>query len=164
MPKNVTVQVNDKLAAKMKRLPDVNWSYVVRDCLEHYCNIRLNPNIEALAQKMKEEKEEAESGGYKIAWEWVKQGSVGYKDVDRIFREYEALEAEFDSHIEKQYGSYQKAEDEGVNVNTLWETQERAFWTDIVVKALGELHYEYDVSSAFIEGFKNALKKLKGLI
>ena len=41
MGKNVTVQVDDELAAKMEKLPDVNWSQVVRSCLNQYCDMRL---------------------------------------------------------------------------------------------------------------------------
>lgn len=43
MPKNVTVQVGDELVAKMEKLPDVNWSQVIRDSIEKYCNSRLTP-------------------------------------------------------------------------------------------------------------------------
>lgn len=43
MPRNVTVQVGDELAAKMEKLPDVNWSQVVRNCIEKYSNMRLTP-------------------------------------------------------------------------------------------------------------------------
>jgi hypothetical protein len=41
MGKNVTVQVDDELATKMEKLPDVNWSQVVRSSLDEYCNSRL---------------------------------------------------------------------------------------------------------------------------
>lgn len=45
MGKNVTVQVGDELATKMEKLPDVNWSQVVRGCLEQYCYMRLNTGV-----------------------------------------------------------------------------------------------------------------------
>lgn len=47
MPKNVTVQVSDDLSAKMQQLPDVNWSAVLRQCIERYCNTRLKQKVES---------------------------------------------------------------------------------------------------------------------
>jgi len=52
MVKNVTVQVGDELERKMKEITDVNWSDVVRECLERYCSTRQSLTVGALAQKM----------------------------------------------------------------------------------------------------------------
>ena len=161
MPKNVTVQVGDDLATRMENLPDVNWSHVVRDCIERYCNIRLNADIEALAQKMKEQKEESYSEGYKTALEWFKLESVRYEDVDKVSREWDETTADFDRHIEEKYGSFEQAEDDGISVNTLWEREKRGFWTKTLRSILEELPYDCDVTDAFIEGFRNALLKLE---
>ena len=45
MAKNLTVQINDQLQEKMAKLPDVNWSAVVRACLEKYCDERLHKEV-----------------------------------------------------------------------------------------------------------------------
>lgn len=51
MPKNVTVQVGDELVSKMEKLPDINWSQVMRNCLEEYCSSRL-PSPETKGELM----------------------------------------------------------------------------------------------------------------
>lgn len=162
-PKNVTVQVGDELAAKMQKLPDVNWSHVVRDCLDRYCNIRLNPDIEALAQKMKGQKEEAYSEGYRAALEWFKREDIRYEDVNEIVRERDSVESDFDENIKEEYGDWQTAQAQGANINAMWVAAERRFWTRRIKKILRELPADYNVTDAFIKGFKTALKKLERL-
>ena len=157
--KNVTVQVGDDLATKMEKLPDVNWSQVVRDCLDRYCNIRLNPNIEALTQKMKEQKEEAYAEGYKAALEWFKRENVRYEDVNQIFREFDEFEADFDRQVREEYGGWDEAHDEAPLIGEEFEREIRRFWNKVVVQM--ELSTTHDISHAFIDGFKAALKKLE---
>lgn len=160
MGRNVTVQVGDELGAKMEKLSDVNWSEVVRGCLERYCNLRLDADIEALAQKMKEQKEEAYSEGYKAALEWFKQEGVTYKEVDAIFHEFQNFESEFDNEVKRKYGSWESAQDEEPLIGERFENEERRFWRDKIEGIISELSESYDVTEAFVEGFKNALQKL----
>jgi len=160
MGRNVTVQVGDELAGKMEKLPDVNWSEVVRGCLETYCRVRLNSDIEALAKKMKEQKEEAYSEGYKAALEWFKQEGVTYKDVNAIFNEIADFESEFDSEVKEKYGSWESANDEEPLIGERYESEERRFWRGKVEEITSELSESYDVTDAFVIGFKNALQKL----
>jgi len=152
MGKNVTVQVGDDLAAKMEKLPDVNWSQVVRNCLQRYCGIRLNANIEALMQKMKVQKEEAYSEGYKAALEWFKGEEIRYEDVNEIFQELSKDKAEFYELTDWE----SIAEEEGVF--PLWEPKERHFWTMKIERLLEEPH---TISDAFIDGFEVALRELE---
>ena len=160
MGKNVTVQVGDELAAKMEKLSDVNWSEVVRGCLERYCSVRLDADIEALAQKMKEQKEEAYSEGYKAALEWFKQEDVTYKGVNAIFNEVADFESAFDSKVEEKYGSWESARDEEPLIGETYEREERRFWKRKVEEIVKELPDSYDITDAFVEGFKDALQKL----
>lgn len=166
MGKNVTVQVGDKLAAKMEKLPDVNWSQVVRSCLQRYCDVRLNPDIEALVQKMKEQKEEAYSEGYKTALQWFKQEEVSYADVNRIFRRLDRLEENFDREVDEKYKSEDFEEDPSlaVTVTESRNRKEREFWASTILgetKGVYLAESELDITDAFIEGFKAALKKLE---
>lgn len=161
MPKNVTVQVGDELAAKMDKLPDVNWSQVVRGCLERYCDTRLIPDIEALVRKMKEQKEEAHKEGYKTALEWFRLESTRYEDVNRIFRKRDELETDFDRRIVEQYGSLENAEADGANPDAAWRTEVHRFWTKTIENILAELPYEYEVTAAFARGFEAGLTELK---
>jgi len=164
MPKNVTVQVGDELAEKMSKLKDANWSQVIRSCLERYCNIRLNPNIEALVQKVKEQKESAYSDGYKMALEWFKQEIVGYEDLDEISRNRDKASADFDKFIEEKYGDYVTALESGADPNDLWAIEERKFWTKIIENILETLPIDYDITSAFVDGFRAAVEKLEKLV
>jgi len=160
MGRNVTVQVGDELAGKMEKLSDVNWSEVVRGCLETYCNVRLNSDIEALAKKMKEQKEEAYSEGYKAALEWFKQEDVTYKDVNAIFNEIADFESEFDREVEDKYGSWESANDEDPLLGERYDKEEHRLWKGKVEEITKELSDAYDITDAFIEGFKAALRKL----
>jgi hypothetical protein len=166
MVKNVTVQVGDDLAAKMEKLLDVNWSQVVRSCIQQYCNIRLNPDIEALMQKMKEQKEEAYSEGYKTALEWFKQEEVRYEDVDKVFRELDRLIEDFDRQVEEKYESeeFEEFPSLAIKVTDSRNRKKREFWAATILDVMEGVHREkreLDVTDAFIEGFKTALKKLE---
>lgn len=160
MGKNVTVQVGDDLAAKMEKLLDANWSQVVRDCLDRYCDIRLNPNIEALMQKMKVQKEEAYAEGYKAALEWFKLEEVRYADVNQIFRNLDEVESDFDRRVREEYGDWEHAQDENPVIGEEYEREIRRFWNDVVEEQIKGLPDSYDISDAFVEGFEAALKKL----
>lgn len=164
MPKNVTVQIDDELLTMMDKLPDVNWSQVVRSCLQSYCHIRLNPDIEALMQKMKGQKEEAYSEGYRAALEWFKQDSVRYEDINGIFQELDKIEQDFNARIERiieEHGDWRAAQEEGALPLATWESEKRRFWNDTVKRIIEELADTFEISDAFIEGFKAALKKLE---
>jgi len=160
MVRNVTVQVGDDISSKMEKLKDVNWSEVVRDCLEKYCNLRLNADIEALGQKMKAQKEEAYSEGYKAALEWFKQKEITYEDVNAISQELDDFASAWDSKVEEKYGSWGEAQDEEPFIGERYETEERAFWKRKVEEIVKELPDSYDITDAFVEGFKDALQKL----
>ena len=150
--KNVTAQIPDDLAAKMEKLPDVNWSQVVRNCLQRYCGIRLNANIEALMQKMKVQKEEAYSEGYKAALEWFKGEEIRYEDVNEIFQELSKDKEMWHDSID-----WESIAEEG-GVFPSWEPKARHFWTMKIEHLLEEPH---TISDAFIDGFEVALRELE---
>jgi len=160
--KNVTVQVGDELAAKMEKLPDVNWSQVVRICIQKYCNIRLNPNIEALKQKMKQQKDEAYSEGYKAALEWFKQEDVRYEDVNEIFQRLNNVRADFQERIKEMHGTFENAANEGTDPTILLNAEETKFWNK-TIEAISERFFNdsFDMSTVFIQGFKAALQELE---
>jgi hypothetical protein len=122
--------------------------------------MRLDADIEALAQKMKEQKEEAYSEGYKAALEWFRQEDVTYKDVSAVFSEFDDLESAFDSKVEEEYESWEKAVDDDPFIGEALEREERRFWKSKVEGIIKELPSSYDITDAFVEGFRVALQKL----
>ena len=147
----------------MKKLPDVNWSHVVRKCIENYCDARLNPNIEALTKKMKTQKGEAYSNGHKLALEWFKQESIRYENVNEIFQKHAQIKVNTDSYIIENRENL----DDEFDPNIMWIVEERNFWTKIIETVREQIDYDpndtsfENISDAFIEGFKNALNKLR---
>ena len=163
MPKNVTVQIGDDLLEKMDALPDVNWSQVVRKCIEKYCVARLNPNIEALIKKMKDQKGEAFANGQELALEWFKQESVRYENVDEIFQNYYRTKANTDSYILDNRNSL----DDGFDPNAMRVRKERNFWINTIEAVRKQVDYDPkdtsfdDITDGFIDGFRDALNKLR---
>jgi len=160
MAKNITVQIGDDLAVKMEKLRDVNWSEVVRDCVDKYCNLRLGADIEALAQKMKLQKEESYSDGYKAALAWFKREYVGYAQVNEFFLAGEQFDKKYDDEIKERYGCWEHANDDNPGINEQYMREQRQMWREKITEILRELEGSFEVTDAFIDGFKQALHKL----
>lgn len=156
----MTVQVGDELERKMKEITDVNWSDVVRECLERYCSTRQSLTVGALAQKMKDQKGEAYSEGYKAALEWFKQKEITYEDVNAISQTLDDFNSEWDRKVEEKYGSWEEAQDVEPLIGERYETEERLFWWQKVEEIVKDLPASYKLTDAFVEGFKDAIQKL----
>lgn len=93
--KNVTVYVPDELAKDMEQMLDVNWSEVCRRAIVDYIGTRLEPNIEAIIMRLRQERTQEYARGYRLALEFVK--TAPYREVARLVEGWEDKRDEISS-------------------------------------------------------------------
>jgi hypothetical protein len=86
MPKNITLSITDAVASLMEAMPDVNWSAVAKACIKQYIEVRRNPDMSSLLEKLQKEKGEEYVNGRKKADEIAHD--FGYKGLSILMRKY----------------------------------------------------------------------------
>ncbi|HVP17250.1 MAG TPA: hypothetical protein VMT42_07775 [candidate division Zixibacteria bacterium] len=96
MAKNITLALPDVLANQMEKMPEVNWSAVAKTCIQQYIELRKNPDMSSLLEKLVKQKGEEYVNGRKKADELANE--LGYKGLNVLLRKYwkkrEPVEAE----------------------------------------------------------------------
>jgi len=93
MAKNRTLSLPDKLSERMEKLSEVNWSEVARNAFEEYLNIRKEPEISDIIERLTKEKNKQYAIGFAAASNIAKK--LNYEKFIEIFIDY-------DIHLEKE--------------------------------------------------------------
>jgi len=86
MTKNITLSLSDDLATQMEAMPEVNWSSVARTCIIQYVEVRKNPDISSLLEKLQKQKGEEYVNGRKEADSIA--GNLGYAELNLLMKKY----------------------------------------------------------------------------
>lgn len=86
MTKNITLAIPDDIAIEMEAMPEVNWSSVARTSIIQYIEMRKNPDISALIEKLQTQKSQEYVLGRKKAEEILDKN--GYRMLNVILRKY----------------------------------------------------------------------------
>jgi hypothetical protein len=84
--KNITLSIPEDVASEMDSMPEVNWSSVARTSIVHYIEMRKNPDITGLIEKLRAQKSQEYMLGRKKAEEILDQ--QGYRILNVILRKY----------------------------------------------------------------------------
>lgn len=143
MGRNVTIYIPDDMVELMDRLKEVNWSEVCRRAIAGYLATRSAPNIEAVLTRLKDERGQEYSRGYKLAAELSRE--LPYRELARLVEGWEEKRDELQSKPEEKGGMAILA-----SVAREW----RSYWR-------GAIPGPYrDASEDFIKGFENAVFEL----
>ncbi len=142
MGRNVTVYIPNDMVELMDRLKEVNWSEVCRRAIAGYLATRSAPNIEAVLTRLKDERGQEYSRGYKLATELGRE--LPYRELARLVEGWEEKRDELESkqHEERVMPIYAIARE--------W----RSYWTAAIPGPYR------DATEDFIKGFENALVEL----
>jgi hypothetical protein len=86
MAKNITLAIPDDIAVEMEAMPEVNWSSVARTSITQYIEMRKNPDITALIEKLQAQKSQEFILGRRKTEEILDKN--GYRMLDTIMRKY----------------------------------------------------------------------------
>ena len=86
MTKNITLSIPDEIANQMDSMPEVNWSSVARTSITQYIEMRKNPDITALIEKLQAQKSQEFISGRRKVEEILDKN--GYRMLDTIMRKY----------------------------------------------------------------------------
>lgn len=86
MTKNITLSIPEEVAEQMDSMPEVNWSSVARTSITQYIELRKNPDMSALMEKLQKQKGEEYIAGRKKAEEIVDK--FGYRILDIVIKKY----------------------------------------------------------------------------
>ena len=86
MPKNITLSISDDVAIQMESMPEINWSAVAKNSIRQYIEVRKNPDISEMLEKLRKQQGEEYVNGRKRADEIA--GTCGYRVLDSIVKKY----------------------------------------------------------------------------
>lgn len=86
MTRNITLSISDDVASQMDTMPEVNWSSVARQSIIQYIEVRKNPDISELLEKLQQQKGEEYMKGRIRADEVAER--MGYARLDVIVQKY----------------------------------------------------------------------------
>lgn len=97
MGKNMTLSIPDEISERMEELSEVNWSAVARNAFEEYLDIRKDPEISGIIERLTKEKNDQYARGFAAASKIAKKLSFEkFIDIfsvcdERIAEHYEIL-------------------------------------------------------------------------
>jgi len=145
MTKNITLSVSDDVASQMEAMPEVNWSSVARTCIMQYIEVRKNPDISSLLEKLQKQKGEEYVNGRRKADDIV--NDLGYSRLNLLMKKYNKKMDEI-------------TEQEIRGPEAPWERLSSS--EDIIQTLLVESKLiNDDVSDAFLRGLKERLLEIE---
>ena len=150
MPRNITLSISDDVAVQMEAMPEVNWSSVARTSIVQYIELRKNPDLSALIEKLQRQKGEEYVKGRVKADEIA--DNLGYPEVDILTKKYWK---EMEEVIEKDYTGYEPQP---------WDTAPTTPETIIQKLLIERKLVESDVSTEFARGFRERLIQIEEAI
>ena len=146
MPKNITLSVSDEVANQMDTMPEVNWSAVARTCIMQYIEVRKNPDISSLLEKLQKQKGEEYMSGRRKADDIA--NDLGYSGLNLLMKKYS-----------KKMDEVTEQEITGAELLP-WETLPSP--EGIIQALLSENKLiNNDVSDAFLKGLKERLLEIE---
>ena len=92
MAKNRTLSLPEELSERMENLSEVNWSEVARNAFEEYLNIRKDPEISGIIERLSKEKNDQYAKGFAAASKIAKK--LSFEKFIDIFSVYDERIAE----------------------------------------------------------------------
>lgn len=148
MAKNVTLSISDELASQMDALPEINWSAVAKTCIKQYIEVRKNPDISALLEKLQIQKGEEYVDGRRKADSIA--NDLGYSALNLLMKKYH-----------KKFDEVQEVDMTGGPPP--WETLPSP--EDIVADLLTEKKLlKNDTTDAFLKGLRDRLLEMEKIL
>jgi hypothetical protein len=146
MPKNITLSISDDVASQMEAMPEINWSSVAKTCIKQYIEMRKNPDISSLLEKLQKQKGEDYVNGRKKAEDIA--NDLGYCGLNLLMKKYWKKMDEL-------------TEEEMTNPEPEpWETRLTA--EDVIQTLLVEKKLiDNDVSTEFLRGLGERLQEIE---
>ena len=146
MAKNITLSIPEDVANQMDSMPEVNWSSVARTSITQYIELRKNPDMSALMEKLQKQKGEEYVAGRKKAEEIADK--FGYRVLDVVLKKYW-----------KDIEGIEEMEMRGIELEP-WQVEPTR--EDALQKILIERNLvEKDVSAEFVKGLRDRLVEIE---